>query len=148
MRRITWRRLSSTHAYIRVNLLHHQGMIHFPRHFLHTLSQFHYWLERFSANVSTGACRHLSFHRKDSSPPYWKPSPSHRSTFRHRCHSSILTGQITHNVGLHISKSTILVPQFLNCQIFFLQLGILGQYFDNKTNWLLLWQLSWWHDTI
>lgn len=41
------------------------------------------------------ACRLLSFHYKDSSPPYWKPLPSHRSIFRHCCHSSILTGHIS-----------------------------------------------------
>jgi len=39
------------HAYINVILLHSQGTIHFLQHFLHTLSQFHYWLERRSANM-------------------------------------------------------------------------------------------------
>jgi len=53
-RRITRRRLWPTHSYIRVNLLHPQGTHHFSQHFLHTLSQFHYWLERRSANVPVG----------------------------------------------------------------------------------------------
>jgi len=56
-RRITRRRLWSTRAYIWVNLLHPQGMIHFSQHFLHALSQFHYWLERRSANVLAGTFR-------------------------------------------------------------------------------------------
>jgi hypothetical protein len=39
-------------SYIKVNLLHPQGINHFSQHFLHTLSQFHYRLEYQSANVS------------------------------------------------------------------------------------------------
>jgi len=46
--------LFSTRAYIRVTLFHPQGMIHFSQHFIHTLSQFHYWFERWSANVHAG----------------------------------------------------------------------------------------------
>ena len=44
--RITHRRLWPTHAYIKVNLLHHQGTHHFSQHLLHTLFEFHYRLER------------------------------------------------------------------------------------------------------
>ena len=61
----TRRRLSLTHTYKRVTLLHPQGMIHFSQHFLHTISQFHYWLKRWSANISactfhstTKTCHH------------------------------------------------------------------------------------------
>ena len=91
-RHITRRRLCPTHAYIRVDLLHPQGMINFSQEFLHTLSQVHYWLERQSANVP--ACRYLSFHHENSTPPYWKSLPPHRSIICHRCHSSVLTEQI------------------------------------------------------
>ena len=56
-RRITWRRLLLKRTYIRVNLLHPQGTHHFPQHFLHTLLQFHYWLERWSANVHADTLR-------------------------------------------------------------------------------------------
>jgi len=55
--RITQRRLWPTRAYIRVNLLHRQGKFSLPQHFLHTLSQFHYWLERWSANVPVDTFR-------------------------------------------------------------------------------------------
>jgi len=49
--RIARTQLCPTHVYIKVNLLHTQCMTHFSQHFLHTLSQFHYWLEHRSANV-------------------------------------------------------------------------------------------------
>jgi len=55
--RITRRRLWPTRAYIRVNLLHPQGTHHFSQHFLHTFSQFHFWLERQSANVPADTFR-------------------------------------------------------------------------------------------
>jgi len=57
-RRITWIRLWPTRAYIRVNYLPHpQDTHHFSQHFLHTLSQFHYWLKRRSANVPADTFR-------------------------------------------------------------------------------------------
>jgi len=55
--RITQRQLWPTRACIRVNLLHPQGAPHFSQHFLRTLSQLHYWLERWSANVPAGTLR-------------------------------------------------------------------------------------------
>jgi len=56
-RRIILRQLWTSHAYTRVNLVHPQGTHHFSEHFLHTLSQFHYWLERQSANVPANTFR-------------------------------------------------------------------------------------------
>ena len=60
---ITWRRLCPTRAYIRVNLLHPQGAIHFSYHFLQSLPLFHYWLERRSANLPVGTFRSRNCHR-------------------------------------------------------------------------------------
>jgi len=56
-RHITRRRLWPTRVNIRVNLLHPQGTHHFSQHFLHTLSLFHYWLERRSANMPADTFR-------------------------------------------------------------------------------------------
>jgi len=55
----TRRQLSSTCTYMRVTLLHPQDMINFSLQFLHTLSQFHYWLERWSDNMPAGTFRSL-----------------------------------------------------------------------------------------
>lgn len=42
---------------------------------------------------------HLSFHCEDLTPPYRKLLPSHQSIIRHRCHSSVLTRQISLRSG-------------------------------------------------
>jgi len=56
-RHITRRWLWPTRIYVRVNLLHPQGTIHFSPTLLHTLSQFHYKFERRSGNVPADTFR-------------------------------------------------------------------------------------------
>ena len=81
--RVSQRRLCSRRAYIRVNLLHPQDTHHFSQHFLHFLSQFHYWLERWSANVPAGTFRSTAkTHRHRTQNRYTVPktvtdSPEH-----------------------------------------------------------------------
>jgi len=93
--RITRRWLWPTRAYIRVNLLHPQGTHHFSQHFLHTLSQFNYWLERPSANVSVDTfCYTAKTHHHRAGNRYHHTGVFSTAVVTQpycRCHSTILT---------------------------------------------------------
>jgi len=108
-RRITRWQLWPTRAYIRVNLFHPHCTHHFSQHFVHTLSQFHYWLERQSANVPSGTfCSTVKTHRRRTGSSY-----HHTRAFSAIVATQPFSSDRSQLVFLHISQ------WFITCQILF-----------------------------